>query len=79
MRKERKIAGKEEDYFVLCRRIENEKSFFQKHFFDDIQAGPIVVDTTPPQLGHPCFIILALDVCLPGVLCFGMEFMQIFV
>lgn len=32
MRKERKIAGKEEDYFVLCRRIENEKSFFQKHF-----------------------------------------------
>lgn len=25
-------------------------SFFQKHFFDDIVVGPIVVDNTPPQL-----------------------------
>jgi hypothetical protein len=25
-------------------------SFFQKHFFDDIEIGPIVLDTTPPQL-----------------------------
>jgi hypothetical protein len=25
-------------------------SFFQKHFFDDIYVGPIIVDVTPPQL-----------------------------
>jgi hypothetical protein len=30
--------------------VQSTASFFQKHFFDDIQAGPIVVDTTPPQL-----------------------------
>jgi hypothetical protein len=27
-----KIAGKEKDYYVLCRRLENEKTFFQKTF-----------------------------------------------
>lgn len=27
-----KIAEKEKDYYDLCRRIENEKSFFQKRF-----------------------------------------------
>jgi hypothetical protein len=25
-------------------------SFFQKHFFDDIYVGPIILDVTPPQL-----------------------------
>jgi len=25
-------------------------SFFQKHFFDDVYIGPIIVDLTPPQL-----------------------------
>ena len=27
-----KIAEKEKDFFVLCRRLENEKPFFQKRF-----------------------------------------------
>lgn len=30
--------------------IQSTASFFQKHFFDDIVIGSIVVDTTPPQL-----------------------------
>ncbi len=30
--------------------VQSTASFFQKHFFDDILIGPIVVDTTPPQL-----------------------------
>ena len=30
--------------------IQSTASFFQKHFFDDIAVGPIVLDTTPPQL-----------------------------
>lgn len=30
--------------------VQSTASFFQKHFFDDITIGAIVVDTTPPQL-----------------------------
>ncbi|HRG58551.1 MAG TPA: lamin tail domain-containing protein [Bacteroidia bacterium] len=30
--------------------VQSTASFFQKHFFDDIFVGPIVLDTTPPQL-----------------------------
>jgi hypothetical protein len=30
--------------------VQSTASFFQKHFFDDIVVGPIVLDTTPPQI-----------------------------
>lgn len=30
--------------------IQSTASFFQKHFFDDITIGAIVLDTTPPQI-----------------------------
>jgi hypothetical protein len=30
--------------------VQSTASFFQKHFFDNILIGPIVLDTTPPQL-----------------------------
>lgn len=30
--------------------VQSTASFFQKHFFDDIVVGPIVLDTTPPHL-----------------------------
>jgi hypothetical protein len=37
------------DFFGICIR-QSTSSFFNKHLFDNIYIGPIVVDTEPPQL-----------------------------
>jgi hypothetical protein len=36
--------------FFGIRIEQSTSSFFSKHFFDDIYAGPIILDTTPPVL-----------------------------
>jgi hypothetical protein len=45
------MAGKEKDYYVLCRRLENEKTFFQKRFFN-FHAAPKSVSETGTRGGQ---------------------------